>query len=174
MSNASLKEQLQAMASQLTDTNGKPKNRPNKPAGKMQAPIIAKANRPKPQWLEYAQYGVELLKTYFPAGFKAVNEIRPLKKGIKEDLVKRLSTLGAIVTEDKACMVKSLSYYVNTATYHKCVVEGAARIDMDGQPAGVVTAEEAKYSLEKLQAKQAARNEGSTSQPIKTKEIITE
>ena len=156
MSNASLKEQLQAVASQITETFVKEHN----PKRKF-APQLEAAKKPKPKWLDYVQYGVELLKAYFPGGFKSANEVKPLKKGIKQDLVKRLSTLENIVTEDKACMVKSLAYYVNTAAYHRTVVEGATRIDLDGNAAGVVSAEEAKYSIErhqaKLQAKQAAK-----------------
>jgi ProP effector len=151
MSNASLKEQLQAVASQLSDKLSKE----HKPRRKF--PQVEKAKKPKPKWLDYVQYGVELLKVYFPAAFKSPNEVKPLKKGIKQDLVKRLSTVDSIVTEDKACMVKSLAYYVNTAAYHKSVIEGAARIDLDGQPEGMVTAEEAKYSIDRHQAKLLAK-----------------
>jgi ProP effector len=165
MSNGSLKDQLRAVASQFTDTTkkvSKPKQHKPKPA--------EKAQRPKPHWLEYAQYGVDLLKVYFPGGFKAMNEVKPLKKGIKEDLLKRLSGIETIVTEDKACMVKSLSYYVNTLAYHKCVVAGAERIDLDGQPAGIVTAEEAKYSIEKQQARMAAKKQSVSTQTVEINE----
>lgn len=167
MSNASLKEQLQAVASQLTDSLGKKQ----KPKGKLQS--SDKSKKPKPKWLDYVQYGVELLKAYFPQGFKSANEVKPLKKGIKQDLVKRLSTIETIVTEDKACMVKSLAYYVNTAAYHKSVVEGATRIDLDGQPAGVVSAEEAKYSIERHQAKLQAKQAAKSNQLSESKEATT-
>ena len=143
MSNASLKEQLAALASQMAKTKEtKPSKNPSH-----------KEKKPKPKWLDYVQYGVELLKVYFPEAFKPINQVKPLKKGIKQDLVKRLSTMTEIVTDDKACIVKSLSYYVNTMHYHKAVVEGSMRIDLDGHPAGVVTAEEAKYSIERYQTK---------------------
>ncbi|EKD72083.1 MAG: hypothetical protein ACD_46C00014G0004 [uncultured bacterium] len=155
MSNASLKEQLQAVASQISDvantkkhTAPKKAHQPNKSAHQHE-----KSERRKPKWLEYVQYGVELLKAYFPACFKSGNEIKPLKKGIKQDLLKRLSTMAEIVTEDKACMVKSLAYYVNTMAYHKSVIDGAPRIDLDGNFSGIVSAEEAKYSIERHQAK---------------------
>lgn len=162
MSNASLKEQLQAVASQLSNTVGK-KN-VSKP--KIRSPEkSSNSKKPKPKWLDYAQYGVELLRAYFPACFKSTNEVKPLKKGIKQDLVLRLSTLENIVTEDKACMVKSLAYYVNTASYHKTVIEGAERIDLDGNSAGVVTGEEAQYSVDRHQAKLQAKQ--SSSQDIK-------
>lgn len=178
MSNASLKEQLQAVASQLSDklispvspVSPKP-NKENKPRRKFQQPENA-PTKPKPQWLDYVQYGVELLRAYFPGGFKAPNEVKPLKKGIKQDLVKRLSTMETIVTEDKACMVKSLSYYVNTAAYHKNMTEGIMRVDLDGNPAEAVTAEEAKYSFDKNQAKMLARqNQKAGVKPQQTKEI---
>lgn len=175
MSNASLKEQLQAVASQLSDTVVKDtsgKKNVSKP--KLRPPEkSSNGKKPKPKWLEYAHYGVELLRAYFPACFKAVNDVTPLKKGIKQDLILRLSTLEKIVTEDKACMVKSLAYYVNTASYHKTVVEGAVRIDLDGNPAGVVTKEEAKYSVDrhqaKLQAKQTSSQDVKSPKEIKNK-----
>ena len=157
MSNGSLKDQLQAVASQFTDPSKKtsrPKqHKEHKPRQ------VEKVQKPKPRWLEYAQYGVDLLKVYFPSGFKSMAEVKPLKKGIKEDLLKRLGTIETIVTEDKACMVKSLSYYVNTMAYHKCVVANAVRIDLDGLPAGIVTEEEAKYSVDKQQARIQAKKQ---------------
>lgn len=167
MSNASLKEQLQAVASQLTEKTGtenKPKQsaRPVEKANKPNLQKPGQSAKPKPKWLDYVQYGVELLKAYFPQSFKAANEVKPLKKGIKQDLVLRLGTIDTIVTEDKACMIKSLSYYVNTMAYHKSMQEGVMRIDLDGNPDGSVTAEEAKYSLEKQQAKTLARKNAKT------------
>ncbi len=168
MSNVSLKEQLQAMVSKISDKQEKPST-PNKAANissRTSAPKTApqtkarpqaRAVAPKPKWLEHALYGVELLKAYFPHCFLSGSAVKPLKKGIKQDLVKFLSTLDTIVTEDKACMVKSLTYYVNTAAYHKGVVEGASRIDLDGNTAGVVTADEATYSADRQQAKRQAK-----------------
>ena len=172
MSNGSLKEQLSAVASQFEDPSKKVKPREHhrehqqsakaKPVHHKPRTPQPKVQKPKPRWLEYALYGVDLLKVYFPNCFKSMSEVKPLKKGIKEDLLKRLSTLENIVTEDKACMVKSLSYYVNTQAYHKSVCEGATRVDLDGNEAGVVSAEEAKYSIEKQQAKLQAKQQAAT------------
>jgi len=180
MSNASLKEQLQAMVSPLSDKSASDKRALDKPAAtqkpihKPQKPYqMSKNGKPKPKWLDYAFYGVELLKAYFPLCFKATSEVMPLKKGIKEDLVKCLSKLDTILIEDKACMIKSLAYYVNTAAYHKSVVEGAVRIKLDGSPAGTVTPEEAKYSIERQQTKlQSKQTATSTAQGI-VKEDVT-
>lgn len=179
MSNASLKEQLQAVATQLSEKPPqKRQDGERKPSFKRQPPPSprqeAKVNKPRPKWLDSALYGVELLKTYFPQCFKPANEVKPLKKGIKQDLVKFLSTMEAIVTEDKACMIKTLSYYVNTAAYHKCVLEGVTRIDLEGNPSGVVSAEEAKYSIERQQLKLRAKQTAASNLPAKTKEEVTQ
>jgi ProP effector len=165
MSNASLKEQLEAVVSHFSDDAGK-ENKPKKKMPTSNKPP-QRPSPPKPKWLDYAQYGVELLRAYFPACFKPNNEVKPLKKGIKQDLLIRLSTIDTIVTEDKACMVKSLSYYVNTIVYHKSVIEGVMRIDLDGNPAGVVSAEEARYSAERNQAKSKTKQLAAASQ-VKT------
>lgn len=185
MSNASLKEQLQALAGQLPmpkkvektavvnkeSAKSFAKGKPSHPKKKMsQSPQTKKNTKPKPQWLEQALYGVELLRAYFPACFTAPNQVKPLKKGIKQDLVKRLSTLDNVVTEDKACMIKSLAYYVNTNSYHKSVIEGVTRVDLDGAPAGHVTAEEAKYSADRHQAKLQAKQKPAATQPVQVAE----
>lgn len=162
MSNASLKDQLKAAADQLSinlekDTQ-KPSSLKRKPiSGKKPVPRQQKNNKPKPAWLEYAHRGVALLKKHYPNCFFAVDRAQPLKKGIKQDLIKRLKDMEDVSSEDKACMIKSLSYYVNTLAYLKKVVAGAARLDLDGKHADTIKAEEATYSLERLQAKQAAR-----------------
>ncbi len=146
MSKLTLKEQLEALS---LGSSEKPLVTPKIVKSNYKTP--EKVNRPpkqKPAWLEHAQYGVELLRAYFPACFKEMKEIQPLKIGIKQDLVKHLSTRDDIVLGDKACMVSSLAYYVSSAAYHKNVVEGAARIDLEGNAIGLVTVEEAQYSLE--------------------------
>lgn len=148
MSNLTLKEQLQALSKELPMKSNEPKSKEKKEGQSKKTNA-----KQKPQWLEQAQYGVELLKAHFPACFKELKEIKPLKIGIKQDLVKHLSTVENIVIGDKACMVGSLSYYVNSPSYHRVVVEGATRVDLNGQPAGTVTAEEAKYSQDCRQAK---------------------
>jgi len=151
MSNLTLKEQLQALslgssaASQTVSERSKMSSKKqveSKPSTKQ-----------KPAWLEHAQYGVELLKAYFPLCFKEIKDIQPLKIGIKQDLVKRLAMIDSIVLGDKACMVSSLAYYVSSPAYHKSAIEGAIRIDLDGNATGQVSAEEAQYSTECRKAK---------------------
>ncbi|MDR3491255.1 MAG: ProQ/FinO family protein [Gammaproteobacteria bacterium] len=170
MSNASIKEQLQALSLGLTSVSDEKekkssekkhshsKNPPTaSPKAKPNIPSKQKTTKQKPAWLEHAQYGVELLKAHFPLCFKNIKEVQPLKIGIKQDLVKLLSTKENIVTSDKACMVSSIAYYVNSPAYHKSMLEGTERIDLDGNTAGVVTAEEANYSIESRKIKSQAK-----------------
>ena len=170
MSNASLKEQLQALSlgPSATPSNN---NKKDKPANKKHNRADKKAApQQKPAWLEYAQYGVELLKAHFPLCFRDIKEIQPLKIGIKQDLVKALSVRDDIVIGDKACMVSSLSYYVNSTAYHKSVVVAALRVDLDGNPAGQITAEESQYSLDcrkaKLEKKKAPTMTTKAAEPV--------
>lgn len=168
MSNASLKEQLQTLGlSDEVEVVREKKSPPQSQSQPRPQPTNKKklpeknVKKQKPAWLEQAQYGVELLKAHFPDCFKEAKDIRPLKVGIKQDLVKYLSTCENIVISDKACMVSSLAYYVNSPSYHKQIIVGADRIDLLGHSAGLVTAEEANYSAEcrkaKLQKKQTSQ-----------------
>ncbi|GEM_PF-5518849 len=151
MSNLTLKEQLAALA--LGSPTPPVSSETIKKAPQKIQVQVKNAVKQKPAWLEHAQYGVELLKAHFPTCFKEMQAIQPLKIGIKQDLVIRLGSIENIVLNDKACMVSSLSYYVSSPSYLKNVIEGATRIDLDGKPVGVVSAEEAQYSVESRQAK---------------------
>lgn len=173
MSRASLKDQLQAVAPHLSESLPKSESqssitlnsstRGTPPQKRVSPPAPARPAQ-KPQWLEAAYYGIELLKAYFPECFKSGTAIRPLKKGIKQDLVKRLSTIESIVLTDKACMIKSLSHYVGTAQYQKQITEGKERIDLEGQVCGTVNAEEAQHAISLQQAKKQARHQKNSPQ----------
>jgi len=163
MSNLSLKEQLQAFASDLPapveakkvqPVKIKPQNNISSAKAANPAKATRKEAAPRPAWLEQARYGVELLKVHYPACFKEPNEIVPLKIGIRQDLIKHLGGRTDIALADKACMSSSLSYYVNSPGYHRRVISGVTRIDLNGEAAGLVTEEEAVYSQTKREAKQ--------------------
>jgi len=158
MSNPSLREQLEALAKGSGSDADK---RSRHPAGarssvkkEKKLPVPRAAT---PAWLEQARYGVELLKVHFPKCFGERDAVRPLKTGIREDLVRELGAKGDIAIGDKACMLSSLAYYVNSASYHKCVQEGADRYDLQGNGSGKVTADEARYSKSRLEARQQKR-----------------
>jgi ProP effector len=71
-------------------------------------------------------------------------EVRPLKIGIHCDL--RARCPGVTRTQ----LRRALDRYVNRANYWQTMVEGAARYDLDGQEAGVVTAKEAAQAARRL------------------------
>lgn len=165
MSNPSLREQLAALSGKTSPAEPKkdtPKRQQTapKPAEKSAKPAVKAAT---PAWLERARYGVELLKAHFPLCFDEGNAVRPLKTGIRQDLVKQLGGRSDIAIDDKACMVSSLAYYVNSVIYHKSVVSGADRVDLNGQVVGSVTAEEAAYSKQRLEVKWQKKQSASKS-----------
>ena len=106
---------------------------------------------------------LQILIKQFPDCFDW-NDHRPLKIGIHKDLVargvdRRLARIG-------------LSRYCRQIGYHQALVEGATRIDLDGQPAGIVTPQEARFAkkhyvamLEAAVSKQKGRCEQATQGP---------
>jgi|SRR6516225_4711267 ProP effector len=66
---------------------------------------------------------------------------RPLKVGIDKDI---LAVLDGAVTPDE--LSKALCVYVMNKTYRARLKAGATRIDLDGNSAGIVTAEQATPS----------------------------
>jgi ProP effector len=93
-------------------------------------------------------------KTFSPPVAPATR-LAPLKVGIHKDLVERYPEVPR----------KTIRSFVNGYVYHPaylrlCGVARSARIDLDGQAAGVVTDEEAQHALalmEKHSAERTAR-----------------
>lgn len=54
-------------------------------------------------------------------------------------------------------IMNAIADYVSGPSYLKSQIEGAARIDLNGEAAGAVTAEEAQYAKEQL-AKRGVRS----------------
>lgn len=163
MSNPSLREQLEALAKGSGSDADKRTRQPSgaRPSMKKEKKLPV-SRAPTPAWLEQARYGVELLKVHFPMCFGERERIRPLKTGIREDLVRELGAKTDIAIADKACMVSSLAYYVNSVNYHKCIQEEADRYDLHGNVSGKVTAEEARYSRSRLETRQQKRQQASS------------
>jgi len=106
---------------------------------------------PSPQALLDSWY-----RRYTSTFFKG--HTRPLKVGIHEDLLALEPWPDKLVRRALAC-------YVHLPRYLKAVRAGAERVDLEGQPAGVVSEEEARHArkkLETLQAKQRAREPGTS------------
>jgi ProP effector len=77
---------------------------------------------------------------------------RPLKVGIAADLVARCAEL------DRRELGAVLSAYTQRIMYRKAMVAGAARVDLDGNPAGEVTAADAEHATAKLTETLASRD----------------
>ena len=92
---------------------------------------------------------LELLCVRFPKIFaRDPAERLPLKRGIHRDLVVRLGGLSS-----RTALKRILGDYTACPEYRAKLIEGAARIDLDGNPAGAVTANEATYALAPKPAK---------------------
>jgi ProP effector len=105
---------------------------------------------------------IKAVSALFP---KAFGPRQPLKYKIHEDL------LSAGVEHKVAAA--ALSSHCNNPRYLMNMIEGATRVDLQGQPAGVVTAEEAARAqqrlAERLKQKPVAEKPKEPEKPAKTK-----
>lgn len=76
--------------------------------------------------------------------------MRPLKIGIQEDLI-------ADGKLSKTKIKRGLASYVHAQSYYRALREGANRIDIQGQSAGVVSKDESEYARTKLKEINKAR-----------------
>jgi ProP effector len=113
---------------------------------------------------------IGVLADLFPKCFAVFEQHRqPLKIGIHVDLLAKLD--GAITPKECA---KALRLYCANRFYLQACVEGAPRIDLDGNTVGHVTAEEAanaKQRLAQRQAKQARRQEALAKEKAKAEAV---
>lgn len=97
------------------------------------------------------QAALKLLMETYPEVFNREN-VRPLKIGIQEDLIE-----DGKVAKNK--IKRALASYVRAPQYFRSMVEGADRVNLQGESAGAVTAEEAAHALEKLKEFKKRRRE---------------
>ena len=76
---------------------------------------------------------------------------RPLKVGIAADIPARCPAI------DRRVLSVALSVYTRRLMYLRGLVAGAARLDLDGNPAGEVTARDAEYAAARLAGILASR-----------------
>ena len=82
----------------------------------------------------------------FPAAFALdPTLVRPFKLGIKDDIYAQSAISRRRITA-------ALRSYCNSVHYLMASTEGAVRIDLTGEPAGTVTATEARHATERLAA----------------------
>ena len=92
------------------------------------------------------------LQKHFPLAFPVNPAPKvPLKEGIFKDAEQHLELLG--ITREQLKL--GISTWCRGNRYWSSMVEGAPRLDLNGQPAGVVTAGQALYAKQ-----QAARQRG--------------
>ena len=93
---------------------------------------------------------IALLAERFPACFD-LKRRRPLKIRIYQDLIALQEELGGIDLK------QATKRYCTHPRYRKPLKEGAIRIELQGEPAGVVTAEEAENARARLEMTNARR-----------------
>jgi sRNA-binding protein len=82
------------------------------------------------------------------------HDVRPLVRGIREAIVADAPDLPASIVS------QALAIYVAWLPYMRACIAGAPRIDLSGDPAGVVTEKEAMYAVQRLAARERKRDEG--------------
>ncbi|RDJ99121.1 ProQ/FinO family protein [Paraburkholderia lacunae] len=104
------------------------------------------------------------LQKRFPIAFpKNPAPKLPLKVGIFEDLVVHAKELSLSEAE----LRDAIKTWCRGSRYWKCLVEGAARVDLTGSEAGKVTAQEAA-GAQRLQAHRAAKAAPKAANPTAT------
>ena len=115
------------------------------------APTAAAAAAPRPrQPLSATAIGAMLIERFPQCFVLARNRKRPLKIGIHRDLI------AAIPEVPPKRLRAALGWYAGSWAYLKNMTAGAARIDLNGQSAGEVTAEEAATAAERRASEKAA------------------
>lgn len=94
-----------------------------------------------------------LYQTY-PQCFSMTGNIQPLKVGIFQDLATRLAEDAPI---SKTQLRQALRVYTSSWRYLEATKEGVSRIDLDGQPAELIDAQQAEHAAKILaESKQKA------------------
>jgi ProP effector len=95
-------------------------------------------------WVRTATEALCSLRAKFPACFARLDRRsrQPLKLKIHTDI------LAAAPDIDPINIGRALKLYTSHVAYLSQCVEGKDRVDLDGQPAGVVTKEQAAYAAE--------------------------
>ena len=87
---------------------------------------------------------IKLLCEQFPQTFSR-DSPRPLKVGVHADVLGRLP--GAVESRD---LKSALRAYTSNRRYLRVLVAGASRVGLDGETAGIVTAEDELFAKDRL------------------------
>ena len=102
------------------------------------------------------------LQKRFPAAFpKNPAPKVPLKIGVLTDLLSHAEELAL----NEAQIREAVSTWCRGSRYWACLVDGAARVDLEGAPAGSVTARDAAFARRQAKGGTAGRRKGDGARP---------
>ncbi|HGJ5855557.1 RNA chaperone ProQ [Arsenophonus nasoniae] len=122
-------------------------------------------NQPK---LNSSKEIIAFLAKRFPHCFIAEGEARPLKIGIFQDIVARLTEEDGI---SKTQLRSALRMYTSSWRYLYGVKEGAKRVDLDGNDCGDLETEHVAYARQQLIEAKARIHAQRTEQKLKKREF---
>ena len=96
-----------------------------------------------------------LIEQFPNAFFQKSHLVRPLKLGILEDIIDVYERLDS-PPFSKKLLRESLNYYTMSRAYLAAQQPNAERIDLFGQPNGVVNSEQAEYAKKRFQERYEA------------------
>jgi ProP effector len=134
----------QRPANKATRPAAKPERpaRPARPGGAARAGEKPRVNEKAPP-VDPVVRVIGKLQKRFPAAFpKNPAPKVPLKVGILADLIAQGSDLQLTEAEIR----EAVSTWCRGSRYWACLTDGAARVDLAGEPAGVVTARDAAFA----------------------------
>ncbi|MEN0579236.1 ProP effector [Phytobacter palmae] len=106
-------------------------------------------NQPK---LNSSKEVIAFLSERFPHCFSAEGEARPLKIGIFQDLVARVE---GEMNLSKTQLRSALRLYTSSWRYLYGIKAGAARVDLDGNPCGVLDEQHVEHARKQLEEAKA-------------------
>jgi ProP effector len=148
---AELRDQLKAEKQQAKTDSATPHKRKSAPQS-------------KPRERDPAMEAIWPLQRHFPLAFPVNPAPKvPLKEGILKDAEQHLELLGISLEQLKL----GISTWCRGARYWASMLENAPRLDLNGQPAGVVTAAQAIHAKQQAsrQRSQVRRNRGKAQAP---------
>ncbi|WER47564.1 ProQ/FinO family protein [Cupriavidus sp. WKF15] len=158
---AALKAQLAKQAKEARPAKQAKEARPAKPPRARADSAAKPANAGKP--VDPVIQAIGKLQKRFPLAFpKNPAPKAPLKVGIFEDLLQHAASLAL----DEAMLREAVRTWCRGTRYWTCMVEGATRVDLAGEPAGQVTLADAKRAQQqRSQQYRATRAQKAKDQP---------
>ncbi|WP_145571363.1 RNA chaperone ProQ [Yersinia bercovieri] len=123
-------------------------------------------NQPK---LNSSKEVIAFLAERFPLCFTAEGEARPLKIGIFQDLVERVQGEENL---SKTQLRSALRLYTSSWRYLYGVKVGAERVDLDGNPCGVLEEQHVEHARKQLEEAKARVQAQRAEQQAKKREAV--